>query len=309
MINPLVTISCITYNHGKYIRECLDGFISQKVDFPFEIVIYDDASSDQTQEIIREFEEKYPNLIFPIYQTENQWSKGVKPTWEFNKPRWRGKYIAFCEGDDFWSDPFKLHKQVKFLEENPGYSGCCTNFSEIDEYGKLLKEFSWSGLKLEPKITQEIVLELYKPKLLTTLFRSEIFVSEFPEIFFKVFNADNFLCAIATNYGPIGFMNFNSGSYRVHNQGIWSGKTEIRQFEMQLDTFQKMLSYFTKGHQKKAILNRIYKTHRTLSRLYAKELEFGKSMNQLKIIFSVDPKDTMKAFLGNLVAPVYKAFS
>jgi len=104
----VVSISCITYNHAPYIRQCLDGFVMQKTTFPFEILIHDDASTYGTPDIIREYEAKYPGLIKPIYQTENQHSKGVKISQTFNWPRARGKDIALCEGDDYWTDPYKL---------------------------------------------------------------------------------------------------------------------------------------------------------------------------------------------------------
>ena len=113
--SPLVSITCLTYNHAPYLRQCLDGFVMQKTSFPIEILIYDDASEDGTQDIIREYERKYPDLIKPIYQTENQYSKGVKVEFVYNYPRAKGKYIAFCEGDDYWTDPNKLQKQI--LEE------------------------------------------------------------------------------------------------------------------------------------------------------------------------------------------------
>src|SRR5690554_4131282 len=125
MNNPLVSISCITYNHAPYIRQCLEGFLMQQCDFEYEILIHDDASTDGTSDIIREYQEKYPNIIKPIIQTENQWSQGVRGIMaRFNFPRAKGKYIALCEGDDYWTDPLKLQKQVDFLEENENYSFC-----------------------------------------------------------------------------------------------------------------------------------------------------------------------------------------
>jgi len=119
---PLVSISCITFNHAPYIRECLDGFIKQQTVFPFEVLIHDDCSTDGTTEIIREYEKKYPGIIKPMYERENQYSQG-KPSGSYvwNFPRAEGKYIAMCEGDDYWTDPLKLQKQVDFLESNPMY--------------------------------------------------------------------------------------------------------------------------------------------------------------------------------------------
>jgi glycosyltransferase involved in cell wall biosynthesis len=130
---PLVSICCITYNHENYIRDAIEGFLIQNTSFPFEIIIHDDASTDNTANIIEEYANKYPDLFVTILQSENQWSKGGGSIYaRFVYPRARGKYIALCEGDDYWTDPLKLQKQVDFLEENPDYGIVHTNFSTSD---------------------------------------------------------------------------------------------------------------------------------------------------------------------------------
>jgi hypothetical protein len=134
---PLVSISVITYNHEKYIRQCLDGILMQNVDFPYEVLVHDDASPDGTADIIREYEAKYPGIIKPIYQTENQYSQG-KPVSKFNFDRARGKYLAFCEGDDYWTDPGKLQKQVDFLERHPEYIATAHRVNVINERGETI---------------------------------------------------------------------------------------------------------------------------------------------------------------------------
>lgn len=121
---PMVSICCITFNHGDYIRETLEGFLSQKTDFPIEILIHDDASTDNTQQIIREYADRYPTVIRPILRTENQYSKGISNISVFNFPRARGRYIAMCEGDDCWIDPAKLQAQVDYLEAHPDCALC-----------------------------------------------------------------------------------------------------------------------------------------------------------------------------------------
>ena len=123
----MVSVICLCYNHENYIKDALDGFVKQKTTFPFEVLIHDDASTDKSAEIIREYEAKYPDIIKPTYQTENQHSQGVKIVKTFLWPKIRGKYIAFCEGDDFWTDENKLQKQVDFLEANPDYTVCVHN--------------------------------------------------------------------------------------------------------------------------------------------------------------------------------------
>lgn len=120
----MVSVICNAYNHEKYIARTLDGFVMQQTDFPFEILVHDDASTDKTADIIREYEAKYPQLIKPIYQKENQYSKKLSVSREFQYPRVQGKYIAFCEGDDYWTDSRKLQKQVNALEAHPEADIC-----------------------------------------------------------------------------------------------------------------------------------------------------------------------------------------
>lgn len=130
-MEPLVSICCITYNHAPYIKQCIEGFLMQKTTFSIEILIHDDCSTDGTTEIIRDYEKKYPDLIFPLYEEENQYQKGKASEIDFyNYKRARGKYIAYCEGDDYWTDPLKLQKQVDFMEANPDYSVCFHDFKK-----------------------------------------------------------------------------------------------------------------------------------------------------------------------------------
>ena len=134
---PLVTICCITYNHAAYIRECLNGFLMQETNFKFEVVIHDDASTDETQSIIKEYCEKYPNVFSPIFQHVNQYSRGIKSIIQtFCVPQFRGKYVAMCEGDDYWIDPYKLQKQVDIMENNPNCSLVISNGISLNEITK-----------------------------------------------------------------------------------------------------------------------------------------------------------------------------
>ena len=104
----VVSVYCLAYNHEQYIRDALEGFVRQKTNFRYEVLVHDDASTDNTPAIIREYAQKYPDIIKPIFQTENQYSKGVKILPEIIHPKSSGRYIAFCEGDDYWCDENKL---------------------------------------------------------------------------------------------------------------------------------------------------------------------------------------------------------
>ena len=140
----LVSVFCSTYNHGKYIKDALEGFVSQKTSFPFEVIVHDDASTDKTADIIREYEKKYPEIIKPIYQPENIYGKKNR-IFAYMLPKAKGKYIALCEGDDYWIDDHKLQKQVDYIEAHPECSlvahkakilycddGKMLNYSNID---------------------------------------------------------------------------------------------------------------------------------------------------------------------------------
>ena len=125
-----VSVICNAYNHGLYIRQCLEGLVMQKTDFEYEILVHDDASTDDTADIIRAFAARYPERILPVYQTENQYTRGG--IGQFQYPRARGRYIAFCEGDDYWTDPDKLQKQVDALERHPELDICAHAAQVID---------------------------------------------------------------------------------------------------------------------------------------------------------------------------------
>jgi glycosyltransferase involved in cell wall biosynthesis len=155
---PLVTIRCITYNHAPYIRQCLDGFLMQQTTFPFIVIIHDDASTDGTEEILREYAAKYPDIIIPLYEKENQYSKygHLMTVRKQMDPLIKGKYIALCEGDDYWTDPLKLQKQVDFLESHPEHSMCfhqvLRHHQDTDEpdepYDTKLEERDYTGVEL-----------------------------------------------------------------------------------------------------------------------------------------------------------------
>ena len=125
-MQPTVIVWCLTYNQKDFIRDALNGFVMQQTNFLFEVVVHDDASTDGTTDIVMEYAERYPKIIKPMVEKINQWQKGgLKHIINImNEHHRRGKYIAFCEGDDYWTDPNKLQRQVDFLEKAPDYSMC-----------------------------------------------------------------------------------------------------------------------------------------------------------------------------------------
>lgn len=123
----MVSVFCTVYNHEKYIKDTLEGFVKQKTQFKYEVLINDDCSTDKSAQIIQSYAEKYPDIIKPIFQRENQYQQGINILKKFLLPLAKGKYIAMCEGDDYWISNNKLQKQVEYMEENPKCTFCFTN--------------------------------------------------------------------------------------------------------------------------------------------------------------------------------------
>jgi glycosyltransferase involved in cell wall biosynthesis len=224
---PLVSICCSTYNHEKFISDALDGFLIQKCNFPVEILIHEDCSTDNTAAIIKEYQKNYPNLIKPIFQKENQYSKGIKPFTQLLYPRATGKYIALCEGDDYWTDPLKLQKQVEFLEANPEYTFCVGGFKKIynhkQETVNIIKTpFSISkhekGFSFELKDQKKDRLT----KILTVVFKHDKHI--LIQLTRYKYNLDVNLFYHLLKNGKGFYFNEIMGVYRIHDGGVYSKK-------------------------------------------------------------------------------------
>lgn len=238
-ITPImVSISCITYNHAPYIRQCLDGFIMQKTSFAFEVLIHDDCSTDGTTEIIKEYEAKYPNIIKPLYETENQYQQG-KPSgsavWNF--PRAKGKYIAICEGDDYWIDPYKLQKQVDFLEANPEYSMCFHNVNVVAEGCKLATNL-YEHLQDKDYTVEEFISRWTIPTCSVVMRR---FITHHVPKDNRFVVGDNVLFTTCALHGKIRCINEKMGCYRRNVGGWTNGKgiaeKFVKHYEAMMDAF------------------------------------------------------------------------
>lgn len=155
----IVSVVMLAYNHERYIRKALNSVVKQKTNFKFEIIIHDDASPDRTAEIIKEYEKKYPNIIIAIYQNENKYSQGEKIIEKYIYPLVKGKYYAYCECDDYWTDEYKLQKQVDFLESHPQIVAVTHRYRIVDQNDKQLG-ISHENLKLDTYFNKQDALEL-----------------------------------------------------------------------------------------------------------------------------------------------------
>lgn len=148
-MKPEVSIRCTVYNHEPYLRECLNGFVMQITNFMFEALVHDDASTDNSANIIREYADKYPEIIKPIFESENQYSKRDGTLQAIMDTACDGKYVAWCEGDDYWTDPYKLQKQYDFMESHPDCSLCFCSHSNLFPDGSMVEVARYNADKID----------------------------------------------------------------------------------------------------------------------------------------------------------------
>lgn len=210
----LVSICCVTYNHESFIRQTIESFVNQKTNFNYEIIIHNDASTDNSGTIIHEYQKQYPQKISIIDQKENQYSKGCHPLLAYVLPSAKGKYIALCDGDDYWLDNNKLQFQVDFLEKNTEYSGCAH---------QSLKLYSDGTSK---KFRTNVKSDLFTNDLLGSrpfhcasfMFRREIIEFNKPPI--TVISEDKLLYLLCSLQGKIRFFEKTMCIYRIHKNSV-----------------------------------------------------------------------------------------
>lgn len=213
---PLVSIRCLVYNHEPYLRQCLEGFVMQKTNFPFEAIVHDDASTDGSAAIIREYAEKYPDIIKPIYETENQYSKRDGSLRRIMDERMRGKYVATCEGDDYWIDPLKLQKQIDFMEANPEYSMCFHN--AVKFYVDINKLEMFCPLSSDCDLSEHDVVHNWYIPTASILTRADI-RKERPKWVKNIYSGDYTLSLLAAMAGKIRYIHGLMSVYRINYNG------------------------------------------------------------------------------------------
>lgn len=236
---PLVSICCITYNHKDYIREALEGFVNQNTLFDYEIIVHDDASTDGTAEIVREYASKYPDIITGIYQVENQYSKGVSPSLCYVWPKAKGKYIALCEGDDYWIDEYKLQRQVDFLEKHEDYGLVHTNHVRLVN-GKC--QIPSVGQVTNGRVFKQLLVHDFYIATLTVCVRADLLLQCSDEIQFvlserKWLMRDYPLWLQASVKTKVGYIDEVTSVYRVREESVSHSKSRRKSYNFFLSVY------------------------------------------------------------------------
>ena len=256
--NPLVSICCITYNHENYIKQAIEGFLMQKTNFGYEIVIGEDYSIDGTRKIVFNFIKKYPNLIKVIISNKNI---GMQKNLIRTIQSCSGKYIALCEGDDYWTDLYKLQKQVDFLEANPEYSISfhATEYLNMDTGIKTIHKYKCKNNFRSFTIKDAI---LKGGEFMTTnsiVFRAE-FIKNLPEWYYEAPTGDFALSLIISSHGKIAYFDDIMSVYRKCVKGSWTHRNRgFQKHKLLIEKTSKMLNNFNKWTNKKYLIFLIYK--------------------------------------------------
>ncbi len=227
---PLVSVVTTAYNHEPYIRECIEGVLSQQTDFPFEFIIHDDASTDGTLAIVKEYAEKYPHIIRLIAQTENQYSKGTDIWHQIVFPAAEGKYVALCEGDDYWTDPHKLQIQTAFLENHQEYS-MTFHSTKLWTFGHIKEDPTWQYPDSQDASLSDIIAKggRFCPTA-SILLRKDI-LPQYPPKALESYVGDYPLQIYCALRGKVYFFKETMCVYRLGHAGSWTQKARQQSHE------------------------------------------------------------------------------
>ena len=247
---PLLSVCVQTYNQVSYIKDCLNSILAQETDFSYEILLGDDGSTDGTREVCLSYAEKYPDKIrLFLHHRENNIKIASKNTSIFNSLynlySAKGKFLAYCDGDDIWSDLKKIQKQVNYFQNHPETVFCYHEVVLIDEKKNILPKPQFLGMSERDFTSEELRNAIVQPPISTWCFRNVI--NEFPKEFFNVFNGDNFLISLLGFHGNGRFLrNIRPNLYRTHSESMWSSENKIFQLRAKFGTYKNLSEYYNR---------------------------------------------------------------
>jgi lipopolysaccharide transport system permease protein len=230
-----VTVLVTTYNHEKFIAQAIESVLAQETRFEYEVVIIEDCSTDSTRDIVTGFRDSYPDRIRLVLAERN---RNDNRAWGDEVLNCRSEYIALLDGDDYWTSPHKLQKQVDFLDSHPECTICCHNAEVFyDDGSRQPYDFNQAGQKVIS--TLDDLWEANHIAGCSAMLRGGV-VGRFPDWFYPLQWGDWELYILWAHYGKIGYINEVLGAYRIHSGGAWSGLGEIQQLERLIEFYRKM---------------------------------------------------------------------
>lgn len=302
---PRVNICCIAYNHEKFIAQCIEGFLMQETVFPVEIIIHDDASTDRTAEIIRAYQARHPRLIRSILQKENQKSKG-KLVIPIPFEACQAKYVALCEGDDYWTDSKKLARQAAFLEAHLDCASCFHNaiaFADDKNNSRPDLSLHKKGNRLmcrpgtKPRYAQNEFFKGFVPPTCSVMFRREA-IGKLPPWFGKLPVGDLPLHVLCAEHGLAGYLPEVMAAYRLHSGGSWSSKSFLDKIPKEIRMFEELERYLQSRPPNAA--NRASRRQAALAISRSRgKLELGRARQWLDSAPEKVPAAIWRAWLAN----------
>lgn len=242
----VVSVWIVTYNHEQYIAEAIESVLSQKTDFDYKIIIGEDCSTDRTREIVKSYKEKYPEK-FELFLPEK--NIGVMELIRATYSMCKGKYVASFDGDDYWTDPYKLQKQVDFLEANPDF---VLHFHRVNVINELrgFETLSGEAFSRNTDNTLEVdhFLEGTNPVMTSSVMNRNVLGDSLPEWYYELPFPDYSYYFLLLQYGKVQYSSEVMSAYRVHKKGSWSGESEKIQY-------QNMIDFYSQIHRHLAYLN------------------------------------------------------
>lgn len=272
LLNPKVSVLMITYKHEKFIEQAVNSVLEQKTDFDYELIIANDNSPDSTHDVISKIIKNHPKASLINY-FNNEVNLGPNNNYIKAYNSGTGKYIAICEGDDYWGDEFKLQRQIEFLEHNPEYVLTYHDVKYINENGSLLDKIYNSDSQTE--ITKSDLMKGNQPLFLTTVYRK--LPIDIPEEMGGLINGDTFLTSILGNYGKGKWLDIKPAFYRYHPGGVWSLKKKEYKFKGKIQLFKALKSYYeTQGNigLRDYYAKQVYLNNKMLLSFYIKKKNF-----------------------------------
>ena len=292
----IVDIPICAYNHEKYIAQAIESVLMQRTNFPFRLLIGEDCSTDKTGEIVQEFAKKYPTIIYPIFHEKNV---GASQNTIILFEHCIAKYIALLDGDDYWTDPYKLQKQVEFLDSHAEYVTCFHWADRLDEETGTITQKWWGPPEIKPFYTLDDLLEhcVFLPTC-SVVFRNDVITTQnFPEFYEHVIMGDFVLHILLSRHGKIGFLDKPMAMYRVHEKGVCGGENNLLNFQRSIDLYTLVGNHFHITMRTSYRIG-VAKLHFGAYNIYKSEGESFKALLAIYKVLKIAPNSMRRHLLG-----------